>query len=120
MASLKNYIIPLDSHRNALFHPLVFVCRYVLLGISDVKKIFLTDTIGAVLKFVLGYVLVAMNFGTYGVLLSFLIPIYIYSRCYLVFASNICGLRLGNMKFIKELSKRIGQYALQIIREGNF
>ena len=89
------------------FHPSVFVCRYVLLGISDVKKVFLTDTTGVLLKFVSGYVLVAMGFGVYGVLDSFLISYLFVVVVTLVFALKRSGFGVGNMRFI-----------IDIIREG--
>jgi O-antigen/teichoic acid export membrane protein len=49
-----------------------FASRFSLLGISDVKSVFIIDVIGVALKFFIGYYALSIGLGTFGLMLSFL------------------------------------------------
>jgi O-antigen/teichoic acid export membrane protein len=84
-----------------------FVLRFALLGISDVKNILFIDIIGTAIRFMTGYALVSTGFGTFGILLSFLLQGLLITGTTLAVTTRTFGFRLGNMKYAKE-----------IIREG--
>ena len=47
-----------------IFLSVGFVAHFVLLGISEAKKVLIIDTIGTIIKFVTGLILVVTGFGT--------------------------------------------------------
>jgi O-antigen/teichoic acid export membrane protein len=81
-----------------------FVSRFALLGTSDVKSILIIDIIGTGIKFVVGYTLVFMGFGAFGLLLSFLLQNLVISGATLVVARRSkFGFRPGNLKYTREI-----------------
>jgi len=80
-----------------------FVARFVLLGISDAKKVLIIDTVGTIIKFVTGFVLVATGFGTWGILLSFLIQAIVIGFIALALAVRIFGFKFQNMKYLSKI-----------------
>lgn len=88
-----------------MLSPLIFVPRFGLLGISNVKTIMLVDSASVVVKFVLGYVLVVYGYGVYGILLSFLVQQLITAVGSMIPSVRVFGVRLGNMSLVKEAIK---------------
>jgi O-antigen/teichoic acid export membrane protein len=81
-----------------------FVSRFALLGVSDVKSILIIDVTGTGIKFVAGYTLVSMGFGALGMLFSFLLQSLLITSATLVVARRRSfGLRVGNMKYAREI-----------------
>jgi O-antigen/teichoic acid export membrane protein len=86
---------------------ITFVSHFVILGILNAKSIFILDTAGTITKFVSGYFFVAMGFGAFGILLSFLIYFLWLSSISLILAYNIFGLQFGsvNIRYIQRILK---------------
>jgi O-antigen/teichoic acid export membrane protein len=82
---------------------LSFVSRFALLGVSDVKSVLVIDVIGTGIKFVTGYTLVSMGFGALGMLFSFLLQSLLITCATLVVARRSFGLKVGNMKYAREI-----------------
>jgi O-antigen/teichoic acid export membrane protein len=84
--------------------PLGFVSRFVLLGISQAKSVFVIDVISTGTKFFVGYILVTMQFGAFGVLVAFLSYALVVAGANLFLAIKKFGFGLDReMKFIKEV-----------------
>ena len=84
-----------------------FVAKFVLLGISEAKKILIIDTIGTIIKFLTGLMLVTAGFGTSGILLSILIQGMVIGCITLALAIRMFGLKSQDMR-----------YLIKIIRDG--
>jgi len=82
-----------------------FVSRYVVLGISQVKKVLIIDAFGTILKLVTGFILVGIGYGTSGILLSFLIQASFIGVATLYLAIRIFGLKLPNFGYLKDILK---------------
>ena len=81
-----------------------FVSRFALLGISEVKSVLIIDVIGTGTKFVVGYALISMGFGAFGLLLSFLLQTLVITGATLAVARRRAfGFRLCNLKYAKEI-----------------
>jgi O-antigen/teichoic acid export membrane protein len=83
---------------------LSFVFRYALLGISHVKEVLLIDTLALCVKLIVGYILVTMGLGAFGILLSFLIQDAMTAIIFLVLASRFFRFTIvRKMKYYKEI-----------------
>lgn len=80
-----------------------FVARFALLGLSNVKTILLIDIIGNSVKFVIGYTLVSIGLGAYGVLLSFVFQFLLTAAATLFVSSKAFSFKLGNVAYFKEI-----------------
>jgi O-antigen/teichoic acid export membrane protein len=80
-----------------------FVARFVLLGLSDVKRILLIDIVGNSVKFVIGYTLVSIGLGASGVLLSFVFQFLLTAAATLFIASKSFSFKLGDIAYFKEI-----------------
>ncbi len=80
-----------------------FVARFALLGISDVKRVLMIDILGVSGKFLVGYVLLLLGLGTYGILMSILLNIMLVTISALFVASKRFRFRVGNRKYIREI-----------------
>jgi O-antigen/teichoic acid export membrane protein len=82
-----------------------FVGHFVLLGISEAKKVLIIDTIGTIIKFVTGLILVVTGFGTWGILLSFLIQALVIGCITLAMAVKIFEFKLQNMNYLTKIMR---------------
>jgi O-antigen/teichoic acid export membrane protein len=83
---------------------LSFVFRFSLLGISHVREVLIFDIFAVTTKFIVGYILVSMGYGAFGVLLSFLIQDIISASSFLVLAAKFFGFPvIPKMKYFKEI-----------------
>ncbi len=87
------------------FISLGFVGRYALLGISSSKTILIIDTVSTAVKFAVGYFLVVTGFGTFGVLLSFMLQALIATCISLYLANKIFGFRIISFSYVKDTFK---------------
>ena len=85
-----------------IFSSVGFVARFGLLGISDAKNVLLFDVAGVGIKFAAGYALVAIGFGTFGILISFLLQAVLICGGTLVIVGRTLPFRMGDIKYIKE------------------
>lgn len=85
---------------------LAFIARYALLGISASKTVLVIDTIGAVVKFVTGYLLVLSGSGTLAILLSFMLQALVSACIGLFLVNKIFGIGLGSFNYIKDTFKQ--------------
>lgn len=88
-----------------VFSSIFFVSRFALLGISDAKNVLIFDILGTIVKFVVGFALVFIGLGTFGILVSFLLNGIVIAGGTLLVARRSFSLRLGDMKFAKEIVK---------------
>jgi len=88
-----------------IFLSVGFVAHFVLLGISEAKKVLIIDTIGTIIKFVTGLILVVTGFGTWGILLSFLIQAIVIGCITLALAVKIFGFKLQNMNYLIKIMR---------------
>jgi len=86
-----------------IFLSVGFVAHFVLLGISEAKKVLIIDTIGTIIKFVTGLMLVVTGFGTWGILLSFLIQALVIGCITLAVAIKIFGFKLQNINYLGKI-----------------
>jgi O-antigen/teichoic acid export membrane protein len=80
-----------------------FVARYVLLGVFDAKKVLAIDMVGLFMKFLVGYTLVSMQYGAFGILLAFLSELFIIAIAYLIAAKITFAFSIGTLFFFKEI-----------------
>jgi O-antigen/teichoic acid export membrane protein len=83
--------------------PIDFVSRYVLLGLSHAKAVFIIDTLGVGAKIILGYILVTNGYGSYGILLSFLSLIVVISSLTLILAVRRVKFSLKDIPRVRSL-----------------
>lgn len=101
--SLQRYI--LIAIGIFLFSSLNFVVRFALLGISNAKTVLKITMAGTATKLVLGYALVSMGFGAFGMLLALLLETLLEGALYLIISSKIFSFRVGSIKYFKEIFK---------------
>jgi O-antigen/teichoic acid export membrane protein len=82
-----------------------FVSRFVLLGISHTRNILVIDALSIVIKFVVGYTLVTMGFGAFGLLSSFLLQALFIAVVSLLLEYRIFGFKVPQMEYIKVMLK---------------
>jgi O-antigen/teichoic acid export membrane protein len=87
-----------------------FVSRFLLLGISQARTILVIDTVGMGIKFFVGYALVTMGLGAFGILLAFLAHAIVATAMSLYFAIKVFGFGFA---FEREI-----QYIKEILKEG--
>jgi O-antigen/teichoic acid export membrane protein len=80
-----------------------FVTRYVLLGVFDAKKVLAIDMLGLSIKFLVGYILVSMQYGALGILLAFLFELLVIAVAYLLITKKTFAFSLGRILFFKEI-----------------
>jgi O-antigen/teichoic acid export membrane protein len=88
-----------------VLYSLYFVSRFGLLGVSDAKSVLIIDVVSTITKFAVGYTLVFMGFGAFGIVLSLLLQFLIMAGATFFVVRRILGFRLGNIKFAKEIIK---------------
>jgi O-antigen/teichoic acid export membrane protein len=82
-----------------------FVSRFSLLGFSDARSVLKIDILGIAIKLIIGYSLVSMGYGAFGILVSFLLLylfLTIYAFTIIIRRRGIINFRPGNMKYFKE------------------
>jgi O-antigen/teichoic acid export membrane protein len=81
-----------------------FVCRFTLLGFSNVKAVLIIDFFSTLIKFVVGYFLVLMGFGVVGILFSFLFQSLVFAGISLILARRILlGFSFGDIRYFKDI-----------------
>ena len=88
-----------------VFSALGLVPRFALLGISDVRSVLIIHAISIGLRFVVGFALVIIGFGTLGIILSFLLQFLIGGVATLAVAKKKFGLKIGDFAYIKSILK---------------
>jgi O-antigen/teichoic acid export membrane protein len=82
-----------------------FVSRSLLLGIPDVKKVFFIDVVAVCIRFLTGIILVILGFGSFGIILSFLLQYLVVAAFMLVIVSGVFSLKVGNFQYAKKIIK---------------
>lgn len=77
-----------------------FIFRFCLLGISDSKKVLITDSVGQSIKFLAGFSLTLLGYGTYGILIAYLLEVIFIVSIYFVFINKMFSFSLGNLKYM--------------------
>ena len=95
-----------------VFTSIGFVARFALLGISDARSILIWDIIGTASKFILGFALVFIGLGAFGILLSFLF----YSLVITIATLSLSIKKFGITKY-NEIHWHSDTF-LQLIREA--
>jgi O-antigen/teichoic acid export membrane protein len=80
-----------------------FVARFTLLGVFDAKKVLVIDMIGLSMKFLVGYILVSMQYGALGILFAFLSEFLLIAVAYLVIARKTFAFSMGRISFFKDV-----------------
>jgi len=80
-----------------------FVARYILLGVFDAKKVITIDMLGLSMKFLLGYILVSMHYGAFGILFAFLSELFLIAIAYLIVARKTFAFSIGGISFFKKI-----------------
>lgn len=80
-----------------------FVARFALLGISNVKKVLVIDTLGAVVKFATGFTLVSIGLGVFGIVMSILLNILFVTCAFLFVVSKRFTFSVGHLDYFKEI-----------------
>jgi O-antigen/teichoic acid export membrane protein len=80
-----------------------FVARYILLGVFDAKKVLTIDMLGLFMKFLLGYILVSMHYGAFGILFAFLSELLLIAIAYLIVARKTFAFNIGGISFFKKI-----------------
>lgn len=88
-----------------VFSALGLVPRFALLGISDVRSVLIIHAISIGIRFVVGFALVIIGFGTLGIILSFLLQFLIGAVATLAVAKKKFGLKIGDFAYIKSILK---------------
>ena len=82
---------------------LSFIMRFALLGLSNAKTILVSDLIGTVVKFISAFVLVTLDYGAIGILLSILLQTLAIASAMVIPAKRTLGLSLGDFSFSKQI-----------------
>ena len=94
---------------NWLTIPLLFVLpaavlsRFALLGISDVKNVFIIDIAGIALRFIIGYFLIINEFGVTAIIIAFLIQYTMVLIATLIIARKTFKFKIGNLGYLKNI-----------------
>jgi len=89
------------------FYSTSFITRFVLLGMFSTKHVLMIDLVGAVVRFVVGYLLVFMGLSTFGIILAFLIQFIVMTAMAIAIAlvKKDVGFKIGNRHQFKEILK---------------
>jgi O-antigen/teichoic acid export membrane protein len=82
-----------------------FVSRFSLLGFSDARSVLTIDILSIALKLIIGYSLVSMGYGAFGILFSFLLQYLFLAICgffIIIRRRSIIKFKPGNIKYFKE------------------
>ena len=82
-----------------------YVTHFIFLGIYDVKKVIIIDVTGLIIKFVVGYTLLSLHFGAFGMLLAFLAESLFLACTYLLTIKKRFAFKLGKIAYFKEILK---------------
>jgi O-antigen/teichoic acid export membrane protein len=88
-----------------VFSSFRYVFRYILLGNFESAKIFLINTIGLLSQLVIGFYLVLNNFGSTGILISFLVNVLVITVLFLFSLKRKLNLKLGNKEYFADFIK---------------
>jgi O-antigen/teichoic acid export membrane protein len=88
-----------------VFSALGLVPRFALLGISEVRSVLIIHAISIGIRFVVGFALVILGFGTLGIILSFLLQFIIGAVMILAIAKKKFGLKIGDFAYFKSILK---------------
>lgn len=80
-----------------------FVARFILLGVFDAKKVLAIDMLGLSMKFLVGYILVSMQYGAFGILFAFMSEFLLIAVAYLFIARKIFAFSMGRISFFKDV-----------------
>jgi len=83
--------------------PVGILSRFALLGLTEVRKVFIIDSAGIVIRFVAGYFLLITGFGTAGILLAFLMNYALVMVVTLFITSKKFRFNLGSIQFVKKI-----------------
>jgi O-antigen/teichoic acid export membrane protein len=86
-----------------LFSSLRYTIRFALLGILDARSILIINSIGAILQLAMGCILVSIGFGSFGILISFLINVMFVTCSTFVIARRSFDLSLSDLGYVKEI-----------------
>jgi len=85
-----------------VFSSIFFTSKFSLLGISDIKSIFIIDLIGTGVKFGSGFLFLMMGLGTTAIILAFLFQIAFTSISFLIIALKHFGFHIEEISLVKE------------------
>jgi O-antigen/teichoic acid export membrane protein len=105
-ASLAGYLVVAVAL--LVLSPIAFVGRFALLGISDARSVLTFDVAATGAKFLAAYILLSMDFGTLGILFSFVVA----SLVAAIAMISIAGRRLS-LRPVRD-KKRV----IEVIKEG--
>jgi O-antigen/teichoic acid export membrane protein len=88
-----------------ILYALSYVSRYTLIGVSSLRNIIIIDSGGALIKFVVAYILVMNGYGAQGLLISFLFHAFFVAAISLILSTKIFRFSIGGIKYIKEILK---------------
>lgn len=80
-----------------------FVSRFVLLGNSDAKSILIIDSVGTIIKFTLGYLMIIYGLAASGILISFLCQTLFVAGASIAIARKGINVNLFNGTVAKEI-----------------
>jgi O-antigen/teichoic acid export membrane protein len=85
-----------------LLSSLSFVARFALLGISDARSVLMITLAGTATKLGLGYTLVSIGFGAFGMLLALLIETLLEGALALGVCRKRFSFRIGSLEYFKK------------------
>jgi O-antigen/teichoic acid export membrane protein len=88
-----------------VFSSLGLVPRFALLGISDARSVLTIHAMSIGIRFVAGFALVIIGFGTLGIILSFLLQFLFGAVVTLAIAKKKFSLKIGDFAYIKSILK---------------
>src|SRR5919198_4112781 len=87
-----------------IFSSLRYVLRFALLGVSDAKSVLIINSSAAGLQLAVGYFLVSIGFGAFGILASFLVNvIFVTIISFIIARRRSFELLLGSLAYIREI-----------------
>ena len=88
-----------------LFFSTSFISRYCLLGIYGAKQVLVIDVVGTLVRFAVGYSLIALGYGTYAILLAFLVQLGLMTMISLPMIKQKLGFKVGTLIDSKRILK---------------
>jgi O-antigen/teichoic acid export membrane protein len=84
---------------------ITFISRFYLLGMSNSKGVLATDLLGTVIKFIIGFLLVALGYGAAGLLLSFVLQTIAMNLALGFLIRRNLSVKIGNTEYFREIFK---------------
>lgn len=88
-----------------IFSSMRYILRFALLGISKAKSVLLINSAGTGVQLVIGFILVSLDLGSFGIILSLLMQLLLITTLSLIEARKSLKFKFGNISYFGAIIK---------------